>query len=547
MPKSARFGIFILVLAALATGFGVGYSALNRPTISALTPLVVDPGGTVVIAGRHFGPSRGESRVEVDGVAPTSSSYLSWSDSSIRLRLPPTSESGLVYVITRHGRSNAKLFLNRARLPVAALGEGQPRNGPFISSLSAEKGPIGSLLVVSGLNFGANRGGGAVYFGWNPEGSGTSPDDRADSLTVAAPDVDLGYELWSDKEIRVRVPDGASSGSLVVATDSGRSNPVFYAVTDMPGQKHYKDRRSYTIDYSVSITKVKAGSSNELYLWVPRPIEAAYQRIARVLNQEPAPFVPEYHGCTLYQFKDLSAGQDLLVDQSFLVQTWAVETSVDPDSIAKPDNPPALIAAYTAADDLVPSQAPEVQAIEKNIVGGERNPWRAARMIYTWLAGNLSWNPQAQGAKAIAALQSKNADSGTYALAACALLRAAGVPSLPVEGYLVDPSRKAVRHAWVEFYIYGLGWVPMDPILGSGANPGGFPASFDDRTHYFGNLDNRRIAFSRGYTVFSPMSPAGRRASPQRPLALQNFYEESTGDLEAYSSFWSEVEISGLY
>lgn len=546
---AAKAFFLILVLAGLATGLSFGYRYFVRPSIERLSPVVVEPGSRVTIEGRNFGAQRGDSRVEIDGVVPTTSSYISWGPNSIELRLPPSAESGLVYVITRQGRSNARLFLNRSRLPVPAKGEGQGRTGPYISAISVEKGPIGSLLVITGLNFGANRNDGAVNFGWSPEGSSSGPDDRADGSWVAGAEVDLGYELWSDKEIRVRVPDGASTGGIVVTAGSGRSNAVFFEVSGQPGQRRYKDRRSYSIAYSVNLTKIRASGSNELYLWVPRPVVSASQRISRVLGQDPPPFVPDYRGTSLYLFKDLATAQDVTVKQSFLVQTWAVETEVDPDRIVlKPDNPPPLMAAYTAPDDLVPSTAPEIQSLAKKIVLGERNPWRAARLVYDYLVKNLEWvDSAALGRKPVQALAVHRADSTTYALAACALLRAAGVPSLPVQGYLVDPSRKAIRHDWIEFYIYGLGWVPMDPILGSGASPGGFSAAFDDRSRYFGNLDDRRLAFSRGYTTLAPMSPTGRRASPQRPVALQSFYEEASGALDAYSSFWSEVEVSGLY
>ena len=308
--------VVVLMVTAAFAGLSWGYSLLVRPSISRISPVVVEPGGTVTIEGHNFGAHRGESRVEVDGMAPTTSSYIRWSPTSIGIRLPPSAESGLVRVFTRHGRSNARLFLNRARLPVPAQGEGQGRTGPYISSISAESGPIGSLLVITGLNFGANRDNGSVNFGWSPEGSGTGPDDRAEGSWVWNADVDLGYELWSDKEIRVRVPDGATSGGIVVAAGTGRSNAVFFEVSDLPGLKRYKDRRSYSISYTVNLTKAKASGPNELYLWVPRPVMSASQRISRILSQEPAPFVPDYRGASLYLFKDLVSDQDILVQQS---------------------------------------------------------------------------------------------------------------------------------------------------------------------------------------------------------------------------------------
>jgi transglutaminase-like putative cysteine protease len=550
-----RASIALAAAALLGGGGLLLVDRLSTPRLSRIEPVVVEPGGVLTLSGSHFGAERGESRVEIDGVAPTSSSYVSWAPGAISLRLPASAESGLIYVVTRHGRSNAKLFMNRARLPVKPTGDSAGRSGPFLASLSPEKGAVGSLLVLSGLNFGSNRERGEVLFSWSSDASSGGLPARNDGSFIASKDLDSGYEFWSDKEIRLRVPDGAQSGSIVVSTDSGKSNGLYFEVGPSPGTKRCSDRRSYSIDYSASVTKIRTTGPSELYLWVPKPAESSSQRIARVLSQDPAPFIPDYRGSSLYRFIGLSPNQSLTVTQSFLVQTWAVSTELNPDLIERPKNPPAAMSAYLAADPFVPSTQPEIQAAAKGIVKGEKNPWRAAKLVYDYLTKNIAWSPDGLLAapssggyqSALSALSSKKADSYAYASLAVAILRAAGVPAIPVLGYLVNADRKAERHAWLEFYIYGLGWVPMDPILGSGARPGSFPPAFDDPERYFGNLDNRRIAFSRGYAAFPAMSPQGRHASPHRPYALMSFYEEASGALDAYSSFWSEIEVSGLY
>jgi transglutaminase-like putative cysteine protease len=438
--------------------------------------------------------------------------------------------------------------MNRARLPVRAQGERAGRSGPFIASIAPETGPVGSLVVIAGLDFGANREDGSVRFAWSPEG-GTGPrDDQSDPANVSPAEPELGYELWSDKEIRVRVPDGASSGALSVSGPAGSSNGVFFRVAAAPGIKRFKDRRSYSLSQGVSITKVKASGPNELYLWAPRPAESASQRVSKVLGQEPPPLVPDYRGTALFRFKDLASSRDLAMTQSYLVQVWAVETQVEADRVqARPEGAPPAMGAWLAADERVPASAPEVVAAAKRAAGGERNPWRATRQVWDWMTRNIAWTSSHEHARPQDALADKSADSWSYALLSCAILRAAGVPALPVAGYLVDPSRKAVRHYWVEVYLYGLGWVPLDPILGTGASPGGVQVAWEDRSRYLGSMDNRHLAFSRGTSLLAPMAPGGRRAAKDRRWSFQSFYEEASGGLEAYSSFWGDVEVTGMY
>ncbi len=553
-PEPRRRWKAVLVVAAaafLALGVGISllYSSSSKPRLTALEPSIGDPGSVVSLKGENLGKERGDSQVEVDGVYPTSSSYISWSDDGITVRLPASVDSGLVRVVTARGRSNALLFMNRARLPVPAGGTKEGRAGPFIASLSADSGLIGSLLVLKGLDFGASRGGAAVFFAWSSEDEGSpASGDQAAPRTVRPPEEDLAYELWSDKEIRLRVPDGAVSGPVYVETSRGRSNVLFFRVAEGPGAKRYSSGSVYALSSGVSVTKVRASGRNDLYLWAPLPVSSSSQRLVRVLEQDPQPVVPDYRGTALFHFADLATGKSLSVEQSFLVQSYAVEASVDARALALPprDVPPQA-AAFLAADELAPADAPEIQAALKKAAGSERGSWKAARLVMGWLAKNLTWTDRPQSGRPIDSLKSGRADSYSYAIVACALLRKAGVPALPVAGCLIDQSRKAVRHYWLEAYIYGLGWVPIDPVLASGAEPGGVRPAWEDRSRYLSGVDGRRVAFSRGLTVLAPMASGGRRAAKDRRWSFQSFYEEASGALDAYSSFWGDIEVTGMY
>jgi transglutaminase-like putative cysteine protease len=148
---------------------------------------------------------------------------------------------------------------------------------------------------------------------------------------------------------------------------------------------------------------------------------------------------------------------------------------------------------------------------------------------------------------ALEALRDKKADSYMAALLFCSLAKAAGVPSLPAAGVLVDRNRRTSRHYWAEFWIDGFGWIPLDPALGAGAGPELFNLREDAAAWYFGNLDNQRITFSRGEIILSQMDPRGRTAVHPRSYALQNLWEEAAGGLESYSSLWGDVTITGMY
>ncbi len=542
----SRIVVAIAVVAIAVASFAASV-ILTRPTISSLDPAFAEPGAVVSIKGSNFGAKRGDSKVEVDGVQPTEASYMDWSPTRISVRFPETVDSGLVYVITSKGRSNPKLFMNKSRLPVEPQAVAAGGTGPWIGGLSADRGTIGSLLAITGSGFGARMDGSSVRFAWNPEDPPGASGERSAVETIAPVDPWFAYESWSDGEIRVHVPDGAVSGAVFVRTPQGDSNSAFFEISDQPGSKRLYDRRSYSISYSVAISKVQASGVNELWLRVPLPAVDTSQVVVRNLEQDPAPYTDNDHGFALYRFRDLQNGQKLSVKLGWLVHTYAVDTKIDPDRIKMPEAKDAYQLAYLVQDNLVPSADPAVTRLAASIVKGETNPYRAAKAIYDWLIHSLKWTAGDDKRSVLDALAARQSGSWNYGIIATALLRAAGVPALPVAGLLVDPSRATVRHSWVEFLVPGFGWVPMDPILGSGARPGGFEPAFDDATRYFGNLDDRRIAFSRGYVDLEPMAANGRRASPSRPVAYQTWFEEAAGALEAYSSFWSDIEVTGLY
>ena len=154
---------------------------------------------------------------------------------------------------------------------------------------------------------------------------------------------------------------------------------------------------------------------------------------------------------------------------------------------------------------------------------------------------------QGAGAGPAEALAAKQGDPYAAALLYCAIARAGGIPCIPVAGVLVNRNRQTLRHYWVEFWIDGFGWIPVDPAMGAGAVPPAFNTREDRSSFYFGNLDNQRVAFSRGELILSRMDARGRPVSRGRSYSLQNLWEEAAGGLESYSSLWGEVTVTGVY
>jgi transglutaminase-like putative cysteine protease len=545
MRKTAGAKIFLVLFGILFTGIFLGCKE-KAPLIISIEPRIGKMGEVITIRGSGFGAGRNESYVTIAGTPPTSSSYLAWNDEEIQVKIPEFGEAGLVYIHRGRIKSNPLLFTNEASLPMPAT-VSETGNNPRINTVEPASGAIGSLITIIGSNFGSSRESGAVYFSWDAEASPSASAGVQAPNFVEAFDAEFGYELWSEREIRVRVPDGAISGNLEVRTPKGNSRPVYFEITGKPGTKVFKDKRSYTLSYNVDIRIDRAVLPNTLYIWMPQPTVSASQRNVRLLSRSSEPYVDNYRGTSLFQFTDSLPKTNMDINLAYVAEVYTVETAIRNQNPVRLNTPSPVGAMYVHPNALIPSDNPGIKARAAEIIGRERLPYAKAQKIYEWLlaSGGIQGVPLMGGA--LDALEEKKADSYRAALLFCALARAVDIPALPVAGILVNRLRETTRHYWAEFWLDGFGWFPLDMALGAGVAPPDFNLRNDHAKYYFGSLDNQRIAFTRGERYLSQMAPSGRTALRGRDYALQNLWEEAVGGLESYSSLWSNVTITGMY
>jgi transglutaminase-like putative cysteine protease len=501
----------------------------SEPRIDSIDPRIGLMGEVITIYGENFGDRRGDSHVTIGGSSPTNSSYVEWSDSRICFKAPEFGDAGLVYVWRGSKKSNAALFSNRAVIPQRPRETGGGRF-PRILGLSPPEAAVGALVTITGENFGMAREGGRVYFSFREEGY-AEPDGPQ---VIEVSGLDFGYEYWGDGEIRVRVPDGAVSGNLQVKTAAGASLPLYFEVLSPLGSKDFRDKRSYSISYSVDVKIEEASNPNSLYLWMPVPVTSPTQKTVELLSRSAEPFIEKEGSPALFQLNNTEGGYTERITLSYLVDVYELRTNYKPGAAPRRRTPAALENAYTAASPLMPKDDPEIRAQALRIVGREQNPYSQARIIYYWIIDNKLKN-------------TSDGDAYSASLLFCTLARALKIPALPVAGVLVDRSRASVQHYWAEFWADDLGWVPVDPWLGSGRLEAIAGPRAERQAYYFGSLDNQRIAFSRGEAGAVRMDSRGRVVAREKSYALQEIWEEAAGGLESYSSLWSGINITGIY
>ena len=545
----------ILIVAAVsAVVFISGVKTKSVPIIDAITPPVGSPGEVVVISGKNFGESREMNYVEFAGARLTASSYISWSDNEIKFVLPANIQDGLVYVGTKSEKSNPVLFANETEIPVPVTGSA-PTTLPKITSLSADRLAPGEILTVYGSNFGENRNTSQVLFtadyGEKSANSDFTDIKLYNENMIPASDFDFAYEYWSSTEIRVRVPDGAVSGEVIVDTGKEKSEPKNFSVDTRAGKKKFSERKIYLIKYTADIADVVITDFGTVTLRCPVPVKYSAQTDVEVTEVSPEPILFNYQNNLIHQFtKNRSGPEKNVSSQSFALPVYEVNTTVYSERIGSySDISAGTVSAYTKADALVPSDNQKIKELAEKITGKEKNPFRKAKLLYAYITAEFEIlrDKRNESASPLDLIEEGKGDAYDFAVILTALMRAAGIPAITDGGILINQDLTTQPHWWCEFYIPKVGWIPADPALGAGLEYKNWQEISNPGEFYFGNLDSHHIAFSRSWSNLKPFSQDNKIVQYPRSFALQSIWEESSDSTAKYSSFWTVPVVAGVY
>ncbi|GMO59083.1 MAG: transglutaminase domain-containing protein [Treponemataceae bacterium] len=553
----------------------------SPPRIKSVNPSVALPGEMVSIAGSGFGAERGSGYVEIAGIRMTSQSYVSWNDEQIRLILPTMVHSGFLTVVTDAGTSNKKVFASKDDIPQPAV-DNVDAAVPAIDAIAKISGntgsefTVGELVTISGKNFGSVSDGmsggtqsASVFFS-----AATNEMHDASGVFVGADEI----ITQSDTEITVRVPDGAAAGLVYVEVQNRQSNMQRISVKTVGGSKRIYGKHIYVLDYSCDVSdvtmrrqsgknapKTQTPADFPVILHVPRPLVCARQPVVDAVEVSGKAVEKNAAGVVVDSIDGAADADGVIVQKvspeaadskksifshTFVVNVYSLVTEIDENAIrTNYDKTKELYQKNIAADALVESGSEDIALFAKTIVREETNPYKNARSLYKHVLDTFDFSENARRSTVPLAslIRTKRADSYDISLLYCALLRSLEIPARANAGVLTGISESgavtAANHWWVEFYIEDFGWVPVDIALVLKTDK----ADASLRALCFGNLDARHIAFSAGYKTLENTSGYGKSVYRPRTFAFQSLWEESLPEVSRYTSFWSDIEISGMY
>ena len=556
---------YVFIIAVVLSSLSVATVKSKKvPVIASVIPVVGSAGDTMVIRGSNFGAIRGTNYVEIGGNRITASGYLTWTENLIKLTIPSNVQDGLVIVSTKAGRSKPGFFANEAGIPVA-VPQSVKTLQPVISEISPQSGAYGTLLTITGSDFGTARGESKVFFTANAEaaahnsalGSGQGELTADFNFSeVCASESDYDYEFWSDSEIRVRIPDGAATGPVYVETEKGKSNTVAEEIKLSAGTKNYVSRKTYILQVNSDLDSIDTKKGTAITLRVPRPMVTSWQPMVELTECSPEPVISDYKNTVIHQLelqRATSKSEKIKFSHTFVLSTYAIQSSINEKSV-RPYSASTKSRVFfknaTKADALIKSDDEKVISLAQEIAGKGTNPYNQAKLAYDYLLQNYKLRDELRKADAspLDLVKNKKGDPYDFAIFYTSLLRALGIPALPVAGILVDSEMKTRAHWWTEFYIEGFGWLPVDLALAMGMNYKSFRSVENAAEFYFGNLDSQHIAFSKGWNeIKQTISQNSKIVYRPKTYAFQSIWEESSEGNVNYSSLWNDPIVLGLY
>ena len=250
------------------------------------------------------------------------------------------------------------------------------------------------------------------------------------------------------------------------------------------------DIAEYEIEQRIKLVNRGPGSPSKQNLWVALINDIfPYQE---VLQKEINPgdytlIIDEYSNqIAEFDFSDMPPESEIEVQINYRVRVNQLEFDLSGCQGELPD-------FFTQPELHVESQNPQILQISNQLSQSKQTACEQVRAFYDYVGDNLVYSYNGGNWGAQAALGEMGADCTEFSSLMMALSRAAGIPARYIEGLSYTPAGEQTlarqEHAWLEVYLPGIGWTPMDPTLGR---------SSITREQYFAKLPADHIIVTRG-------------------------------------------------
>jgi Transglutaminase-like superfamily len=296
------------------------------------------------------------------------------------------------------------------------------------------------------------------------------------------------YIAYADEEPYIRDNPNAESPYQLTFRDRTFIHPLH--IHHNPTE-HYTLSNGFLVElsYVEELLPLEAVTLNQVEWRIALPSDTLRQRVRQI---EPIghPFtIEEQDGqkVAVFRFDRIEPHQGGLLGWKAIVEMYGLKYSLSPADIDENLTLPVeLQERYLVDDDDLAMDTNIIRRAAKESVGTETNVLRKMLKIRNYVYDKLSYGIQPRIDTPDVALDRGVASCGEYVGVLLALSRLNGIACRTIGRYKCPPhpDRRYVplepdfNHVWLEFYVPGIGWLPMESSVDDTVERGPYPERF---------------------------------------------------------------------
>lgn len=337
------------------------------------------------------------------------------------------------------------------------------------------------------------------------------------------------YVAYADREPYIRDNPNADPNYELLYRDRTFIHPLYF--------QYYPDRRyalsnGYLIEmsYVEELSPLEDVELTDVEWRIALPTETDRQKI-RHLEPVGVPFeeeIQEGQRVAVFKFPSLRGGDRHLFGWKATLEVWNIKYRISPRDVENlPALSPELQQKYLVDDDDLAMDTDIIRRAAKEAVGSETNILRKMYNIRNYVYDKLSYAIKPHIDSPDVALERGTGSCGEYLGILLALARLNGIACRTVGRYKcpLHPDKMGVplqpdfNHVWMEFYIPGLGWFPMESNPDDVQDNGPYPARFFMGLAWYHAEIGKGIAFA---TLTSKGSAVNKQDASIGDLAINH-------------------------
>ncbi|MDJ0800092.1 MAG: transglutaminase domain-containing protein [Calothrix sp. MO_167.B12] len=326
------------------------------------------------------------------------------------------------------------------------------------------------------------------------------------------------YVAYANEEPYIRDNPNADPSHELTYRDRTFIHPLYY---DYDPEKRYALSNGYLVEmsYAEEIAPLDEVFLPDIEWRIALPSETNRQKVRSV---EPIglPFTEEIidgQRVAVFKFDNLSPGERHLFGWKAVLEVRGMKYRLTPRDVeSTPPLPSEFQSRYLVDDDDLSMDTSIVRSAAQDAVGTETNWLRKMYNIRNYVYDQLSYGIKPHIDTPDIVLERGVGSCGEYVGVLLALCRLNGIACRTVGRYKCPangeqkgvPLQPDFNHVWLEFYIPGVGWLPMesnpDDLGGYGPHP----------TRFFMGLAWYHIEIGKGIS-FETLTSKGQRLTKE--------------------------------